>query len=57
MAKKFTKKRETDIHKTQLLIWGIPKELKARFKGCCSLNNTSMKIVIIELMKDYINAN
>ena len=50
---KKTKVEVKDDDTTQLLVWGIPIELKAEFKAKCAVKQISMGDAIIQLLKDF----
>jgi len=41
---------------TEMLIWGIPEELKHKFKMRCMEQEETMKDVIIDFMQKYTKA-
>lgn len=47
-------KRKPDDGTRPLMIWGVPRNVKARFKARCSQQEVSMKQVIIEFMEEYV---
>lgn len=57
--KKEVKKKNTNVWMdnpkyTQLLIWGIPKRVKEKFKQACAKESTSMRQTIIQFMREFI---
>jgi len=48
-------KDHQDAFTTSLLIWGVPKAIKRRFKAACQLRNVAMKEQIMVMMIQYAN--
>lgn len=40
-----------------LLVWGVDRELKAKFKAKCAERQTPIKVAIQDLMRGYIDGN
>ena len=38
---------------TQLMIWNVPRELKADFKAACAAEGSTMRDAIITMMRHY----
>lgn len=38
---------------TELLVWGVPEDLKNRFKAACAANGKDIKEVIVDFMASY----
>ncbi len=51
--KKLTPKR-TDESTCALLIWGVPRKLKRKFKAQCIREGRSMKDAVIDLLGEYV---
>ena len=47
--------RKSNPKKCALLIWGVPRRLKAQFKSVCALRRIHMKTVVINCMKDMVS--
>jgi hypothetical protein len=44
--------REPNTSKTQILIWGVPRDLKHRFKINCARRGLTMREVILKFLRE-----
>jgi antitoxin component of RelBE/YafQ-DinJ toxin-antitoxin module len=46
-----TKTRAKKAEETELLVWNIPRDVKAKFKAYCASRGLTIREAIIQLMK------
>ena len=55
MAFKSKSPKKTPKKECELLIWGVPRKLRDRFKAKCVRKGVTMKETVVDLLRNFVS--